>query len=77
MKFMTIASKLLFAKLAAGEDLATALPEITGALSDFSVANLLTIVTAVIAVCVGLVLVWFAIKWAIRKVSGAFRKGRL
>lgn len=63
--------------LAAGEDLATALPEITGALSDFSTTNLLTIITAILAICVGLVLVWFAIHWAIRKVSGAFKKGRL
>ncbi len=63
--------------LAAGEDLATALPEITGALSDFSTANLLTIITAVLAICVGLVLVWFAIDWARRKVSAAFKKGRL
>lgn len=61
----------------ANADLTTALPEITGALSDFSTANLLSIITAVLAICVGLVLVWFAIHWAIRKVSGAFKKGRL
>lgn len=67
---------MIFQKLSA-ETLATALPEITGALADFSVANLLTIVTAIIGICVGLVLVWFAIRWAIRKVSKAFKKGSL
>lgn len=51
--------------------------QITTMFSDYNPFNVLTIVGAGIAIAVPLVLVWFAIRFIIRKVSGALKKGRV
>lgn len=53
------------------------LTTIKGGLGDFSVANLGTIIVAVLGVTVGLVIAWFAYNFIKRKVSSAMKKGRL
>lgn len=50
---------------------------IKGAFSDFSVANLLIILTAGISVAAGLFLCWFGYRWLVRRITAALRKGRL
>lgn len=53
------------------------LTSITGAMSEFTTANLAEILVATLGVIVGLVICWFAYRWIVRKVSGAMKKGRL
>lgn len=60
-----------------GTDLTGWLTSITGALSDFSVTNLITIIGAVLGITVGLSIFWFAVRYVVRKISKAFRKGSL
>lgn len=57
--------------------LSTFLTSITGALTDFSVANLGTVLVAGIGVAGGLVIAWFGYRFIVRKVSGALKKGKL
>ena len=59
------------------EGLSSFLSSITGALTDFSTANLGTILVAGIGVAGGLVIAWFGYRFVVRKVSGALKKGRL
>lgn len=65
------------AEAAVNTELSGWLTSITGSLGDFSVANLITIITAVLGITVGLSIFWFALRFVIRKVSKAFRKGSL
>ena len=56
-------------------DLSTFITSITGALSDFTVANLATILVAALSISVGLVIAWFAYRFIYRKVKNAMRRG--
>ncbi len=67
----------MFLADATATELSSWLTSITGALGDFSVSNLITIVVAVLGITVGLSIFWFALRFVIRKVSKAFRKGSL
>lgn len=57
--------------------LSTFLTSITGAMADFSTANLGTILVAGVGVAGGLVIAWFGYRFIVRKVSGAMKKGKL
>lgn len=55
--------------------LTTAITSITGALTDFSSANLASVIVAGLGVAVPLVLVWFAFRVIYRKAKGALKRG--
>lgn len=57
--------------------LSTFIESITGALTDFSTANLGTILVAALGITVVLALAWFAYRFIVRKVSGAMKKGKI
>ena len=57
--------------------LSTFVDAIKSALTDFTTANLSTVLVAGVGVSAGLVVAWFAYRFIIRKVSGAMKKGRL
>lgn len=57
--------------------LSTFITSITGALSDFTTANLGTILVAALGITAGLAIAWFAYRFIVRKVSGAMKKGKL
>lgn len=59
-----------------GTSLSTFITSITGALTDFSVTNLGTILVAGITIAIPLVLAWFAYRFITRKATGALKKGR-
>lgn len=58
-------------------DTSSFLESITGALADFSIANLSTVLIAGIGIAGGLVLAWFGYRFVVRKASGALKKGKL
>lgn len=66
-------------KLAIAEvtSLSTFVDAIKAALTDFTTANLSTVLVAGVGVAASLVVAWFAYRFIIRKVSGAMKKGRL
>lgn len=45
------------------------------ALADFSVANIMTIITAALAIAVPLVIGWFAYRFIYKKAKGALKRG--
>lgn len=49
---------------------------ITGALSDFSAANVGSVIVAGLGVAVPLVLVWFAFRFIYSKAKGALKRGK-
>ena len=55
--------------------LTTAITSITGALTEFSTANVVSIIVAGLGVAVPLVLVWFAFRFIYRKAKVALRRG--
>lgn len=55
--------------------LTTAITSITGALTEFSTANVVSIIVAGLGVAVPLVLVWFAFRFIYRKAKSALRRG--
>lgn len=55
--------------------LTSAITSITGALTDFSSANLASVIVAGLGVAVPLVLVWFAFRVIYRKAKGALKRG--
>lgn len=55
--------------------LTTAITSITGALTEFSTANVVSVIVAGLGVAVPLVLVWFAFRFIYRKAKGALRRG--
>lgn len=57
--------------------LSTFLSTITGALGDFTTANLGTILVAALGVTAALAIAWFAYRFIVRKVSGAMKKGKM
>lgn len=62
---------------ATNEGLSSFISSITGALSDFTTANLGTILVAALGITVGLAIAWFAYRFIVRKVSGAMKKGKI
>lgn len=58
-------------------DLSTFITSITGALADFTTANLATILVAALGLTASLAIAWFAYRFIKGKVSGAMRKGKL
>lgn len=58
-----------------GNALTALITQITGALGDFSTANLGTIIVAGLGLAVPLILGWFAFRFIYRKAKGAL-KGR-
>lgn len=62
---------------AVATDLSGWLTSITGALADFSVTNLITILVAILAITVPFAIFWFAYRLVTRKVSKAMRKGKI
>lgn len=57
-------------------DLSTFITQITGALGDFTTANLGTILVAALGITTGIVIAWFAYRFITRKVMGAIKTGR-
>lgn len=55
--------------------LTSAITSITGALTDFSTANVASVIVAGLGVAVPLVLVWFAFRFIYRKAKGALKRG--
>lgn len=53
------------------------LSTITGALGDFTTANLGTILVAALGLTAVLAICWFGYRFLVRKVSGAMKKGRM
>lgn len=60
-----------------GNALSTFITSVTGALSDFTTANLSTILVAALGITAGLAVAWFAYRFITRKVSAAMKKGRI
>lgn len=54
----------------------SSLTAITGAMGEFSAANIVKIITAGLAISIPLVLLWFGFRWIYRKVKGATKGGR-
>lgn len=55
--------------------LTTAITSITGALTDFSTVNVVSVIVAGLGVAVPLVLVWFAFRFIYRKAKVALKRG--
>lgn len=55
--------------------LTTAITSITGALTNFSSANLVQIIVAALGIAVPLVLVWFAFRFIYKKAKGGLKRG--
>lgn len=49
---------------------------VTGALSDFSAANIGKVLVAGLGIAVPLVLAWFAFRWIYGKAKGALKRGK-
>lgn len=49
---------------------------VTGALGDFSPANVGKVLVAGLGIAVPLVLCWFAFRWIYAKAKGALKKGK-
>lgn len=60
-----------------GNGLSTFITSITGALSEFTTANLGTILVASLGITAGLAISWFAYRFIVRKVAGAMKKGKI
>lgn len=54
----------------------SALTAITGAMGEFSAANVVKIITSGLAISIPLVLLWFGFRWIYRKVKGGAKGGR-
>ena len=59
----------------AGTGVATSIASVTGAIADFSPANLMLVIVAWLGIAVPLVLAWFAFRWIYKKAKGALKKG--
>ena len=55
--------------------MASGITAITTALADFSVANVVSVITAGLGIAVPLVLVWFAFRFIYKKAKGGLKKG--
>jgi len=45
--------------------------------SEFSIANIGSIIAIVLGAVVGLFLFWWGVRWVVRKISAAFTKGKM
>lgn len=68
---------MYLAETAVSTDTSTFIQTITGALGDFSTANLATILVAALGLTVVLAIAWFAYRFIVRKVSGAMKHGKI
>ena len=59
------------------EKLTTFIGEITGALSDFNVTTLGSVLVAGLSLTAGLAICWFAYRFLVRKITAALKKGKL
>ena len=50
---------------------------LTGITSEFTIANIATIIGIVLGAIVGLFLFWWGARWVVKRISGAFTSGRL
>lgn len=55
--------------------LTTAIGSITGALTEFSTANVVSVIVAGLGIAVPLVLVWFAFRFIYKKAKVALKRG--
>lgn len=55
--------------------MATGVSQIVTALSDFSVANVVSVITAGLGVAIPLVLIWFAFRFIYKKAKGGLKRG--
>lgn len=55
--------------------LSTAIGSVTGALTDFSIQNLVAVIVAGLGVAVPLVLVWFSFRFIYKKAKVALKRG--
>lgn len=53
----------------------TAISSITGALTEFSTTNVVSVIVAGLGIAVPLVLAWFAFRFIYRKAKGALKRG--
>lgn len=60
-----------------GAELTEFISSITGALADFTTANLGIVLVAALGLTAGLAIAWFAYRFIVRKVSGAMKKGKM
>lgn len=67
----------MLAETTVGTDLSSWISSITGALADFSVANVITILVAILGITVGFGVFWFAYRLIVRKVSKAMKSGKI
>ena len=54
----------------------SALTAITGAMGDFSAANIVKIITSGLAIGIPLVMLWFGFRWIYRSVSRKAKGGK-
>ena len=59
------------------EKLSTFITSITGALTDFNVTTLGSILVAGLGLTAGLAICWFAYRFLVRKITAALKKGKL
>lgn len=55
--------------------MASGVTAITGALTEFSVANVVSVITAGLGIAVPLVLIWFAFRFIYKKAKGGLKRG--
>lgn len=67
----------IYAADAVTSDLSGFLTTVKGGLTDFTTANLGTILVAALGITAGLAIAWFGYRFVVRKVSGAMKKGKL
>lgn len=80
---MSVTAALTFALGAVGcfateggqASLTTSITSITGALTDFSGANVAQVIVAALGIAVPLVLVWFAFRFIYKKAKGGLKRG--
>ena len=61
---------------ATGAGMDGVITSVTGALGDFSAANIGKVLVAGLGIAVPLVLCWFAFRWIYSKAKGALKKGK-
>lgn len=61
---------------ATGTGMDGVITSVTGALGDFSAANIGKVLVAGLGIAVPLVLCWFAFRWIYSKAKGALKKGK-
>lgn len=69
--------KFMLLTAASGVDISGFITSITGALKDFTIENLATILVAALGLTVGLAIAWFAYRFIKGKVAKAMKSGRI